>query len=315
MPVDDDDFLDPVGHIEIPPIEDTHIARLEKIALMTLYTGAEILIVPDASPIAFADSIPLDVHLPYLVFFTRFSRCGVHRDHGYAPNRFPQADQFLSLTRFTRDEAVPSQGIFRYPQGLVILVRCRHQADILCHAVATGESLGPDPEQIRKGTYGDRIDKLRSVHEVGDVREVKCRGCLKGQNVREQGVCAVGPCGELHLVIGKDPEPERGLLQELEGLQKIGPPLQGRYGQEDPEKQSQVMEKRDPHGQAVPGGIVIQFLHLVYVGHQVFQGDHHPFGVTGRARGILQVNDIFGCGCMQWKPPCSGVYAVSINPF
>ena len=303
VPVDYQDFLNAVCHIEIPAVQNPHISRFVEISVVALHPGLEIFIILYPAPITRANRIAADVHLPHPAFFARLSGSGIHRQHGDAFQRFPKAHQFLSLPGFARDKTVLAQGFFLYPQSLIVVNRGRHQADILGHTVPAGKRLGLYAKQLGKSPQGKRINEFRAIQKVRGVREVKRRGRLWSQDVRVQGVCGIRAEGELHLILGKEPEPKRGSLQKLQRLQEIHLAFQGHNGQENPEKQAQVVEKRNPHCQRAPGRIIIDLLHLVHVGHQVLQRNLNPFGLAGGTRGILQINDLFRPGQMHRKFP------------
>ncbi|OQB67203.1 MAG: hypothetical protein BWX93_01822 [Bacteroidetes bacterium ADurb.Bin139] len=313
VPVDNDQFLDPTGHKEIPTVDDPQVPGLIKLPAESFHPHPEIRVVFHVAPVTVTNAVPLDVDLPYPAFFARFPAFQIHCDHGQALYGFAQADDLFALSLLTRNKAVPAQCLGIDPEGLVIPVRHRSQADILGKAVPRGKSIGTHSEQMGKLRNGDRIHKLGPVDKKVDVREVECCGGLACQDVLKDIICAVGSGGDVDFKIGQDLQPKGGFLQELQGWQEIRRPFQSHDGQINANEQAQVVKKRDPHGQVVPGGKVIHIQDLGNVGHQVSECDHNAFGITGRARCILQVHDIPGSGGMYGKVVRSNWQAVGID--
>ncbi len=156
----------------------------------------------------------------------------------------------------------------------------RSQTNILGKTVPRSEGIGTHSEQLGKIFDGKRIHKLGPVDEKVDVRKVEFRGTPAVQDVLKDGICAVGPSGDVDFVLGKHAEPQRGFLQELQGWQEIRRSFQGHDGQINAYEQAEVVKKRDPHGHVVSGRKIIHIHDLGNVGHQVFHGNHHAFGIA-----------------------------------
>ena len=216
---DDNHFLDAAGEVKLPFIHHTHIAGAVELPPVAGNNGLEPLGFLRVLPVAGAYTAALDADFSNLAGLAG-GAIGPDGHQYHIPCRTAHAHNGLFPLRRREESSLPV-GFQIDMLAAVIPAGQRANADTLRKAIARCKAIGGNAKQRTEFFHGRSIYKFGTINQMGHVGKIVFFGFLRRNQPGADLIGGIGRGGDVHLVIGKHPQPHRRPGQKLQRRDKI----------------------------------------------------------------------------------------------